>query len=481
MTITKGLPSGRRTFLRHGMAGLGMSALTSLLSRSAGAADSAPPGPNFAPKARRAIWLFMGGGPSQLDLFDYKPGLAERFNEDLPESVRNDQRLTGMTSQQGRFPLAPSRFAFQQAGQSGAWVSELLPFTQRVVDRMAIIKTVSTESINHDLAMSNISTGSQLPGKPSLGAWLSYGLGRIQDDMPTYVVMTSRFSTRRSVQSIPARIWGSAFLPASHGGIPMRGVGDPVLFLPNPAGVSPTSRRAMLDALGSLNSLSSTALGDPVIDDRTAQYELAFRMQSSMPGLIELSGESDSTLELYGEDVRTPGTFAANCIAARRMLEKGVRFAQVFHRGWDAHLATPENHVAQCRDIDRACYGLLTDLGQRGMLEDTLVIWGGEFGRTVYCQGELTRDDYGRDHHPRCFSMWLAGGGVRPGIVYGETDDFSYNVVDREVPLRDLHATILHLFGLDPDGLRFMHAGLAERLIGVGPPARVVTDLIARA
>jgi hypothetical protein len=477
--MTIGKPQGRRTFLQHGLGGLGASALSYLLAGSARAEEAAPPGPDFAPKARRAIWLFMAGGPSQVDLFDYKPGLVERFNQDLPESVRNTQRLTGMTSGQIHLPLAPSKFAFKQSGQSGAWVSDLLPYTRGIVDDLAIVKTISTESINHDLALSNINTGSQLPGKPALGAWLSYGLGRIQDEMPTYVVMTSRFSTRQSVQSIPARIWGSAFLPASNGGIPMRGVGDPVLYLPNPAGVSTTSRRAMLDSVGRLNALSAEGLGDASINDRTAQYELAFRMQSSMPGLMDLSGESDATLDLYGEDVRTPGTFAANCIAARRMLEKGVRFAQIYHRGWDAHFNTPENHTSQCRDIDQACYGLITDLKQRGLLEDTLVIWGGEFGRTVYCQGDLTLDNYGRDHHPRCFSMWLAGGGVRPGIVYGETDEFSYNVVDREVPLRDLHATLLHLFGLDPDRLHFLHAGLAERLIGVGPPARVVTDLLA--
>jgi uncharacterized protein DUF1501 len=477
MTVSK--PQGRRAFLQHGLGGLGASALSYLLSGSARAAEGAPPGPDFAPKARRAIWLFMAGGPSQLDLFDYKPGLTERFNQDLPESVRASQRLTGMTSGQKHLPLAPSKFAFKQSGQSGAWVSDLLPYTRGIVDDLAIVKTMSTESINHDLALSNINTGSPLPGKPAVGAWLSYGLGRIQDEMPTYVVMTSRFSTRQSVQSIPARIWGSAFLPASNGGIPMRGVGDPVLYLPNPPGVSSTSRRAMLDKLGRLNALSAEALGDSSINDRTAQYELAFRMQSSMPGLMDLGGESDATLDLYGEDVRTPGTFAANCIAARRMLEKGVRFAQIYHRGWDAHFNTPENHTTQCRDIDQACYGLITDLKQRGLLEDTLVIWGGEFGRTSYCQGDLTLDNYGRDHHPRCFSMWLAGGGVRPGIVYGETDDFSYNVVDREVPLRDFHATVLHLFGLDPDRLRFSHAGLAERLIGVGTPSRVVTDLLA--
>jgi uncharacterized protein DUF1501 len=466
----------RRSFLRHGLGGLGATALTCLLSEQGVAA---PPGPTLVPRAKRAIWLFMGGGPSQLDLFDYKPGLAERFDQDLPESVRGQQRLTGMTSKQSRLPLAPSRFAFQQAGQSGAWVSELLPYTRGIVDDIAIIKTMSTESINHELAMSNINTGSQLPGKPSLGAWLSYGLGRVQDDVPTYVVMTSSFSTKSFVQAIPARLWGSAFLPASNGGIPMRGVGDPVLYLPNPPGISSASRRAMLDAVGGLNALSSAALGDPAIAERTEQYELAFRMQGSVPGLTDLSGESAATLDLYGPDVHTPGTFAANCVSARRMLERGVRFAQIYHRGWDAHFGTPENHTAQCRDIDHACFGLISDLKQRGMLEDTLVIWGGEFGRTVYCQGDLTRDEYGRDHHPRCFTMWLAGGGVKPGIVHGETDDFSYNTLEGEVPLRDLHATILHLFGLEPDRLTFLHAGLPEKLTGVGAPAQVVQALLA--
>jgi Protein of unknown function (DUF1501) len=467
----------RRTWLRQGLGGLGATALSALLAGESRA--DTPSGPHFAPKARRAIWLFMGGGPSQLDLFDYKPGLAERFNQDLPASVLNGQRLTGMTSEQSRLPLAPSRFASQQAGSSGAWVSELLPHTQRIVDQLAIVKTVSTESINHELAMSNINTGSPLPGKPALGSWLSYGLGRIQDDMPTYVVMTSRFSTKTFVQAIPTRLWSSAFLPAANGGIPMRGVGDPVLFLPNPAGVSVQARRTMLDAVGGLNALATQQLADPIIAQRTAQYEQAFRMQSSMPGLTDLSQESPSTLGLYGDEAAVPGTFAANCVSARRMLEKGVRFVQIYHRGWDAHIGTPDNHISQCRDIDQACYGLITDLAQRGMLEDTLVIWGGEFGRTVYCQGDLTPQDYGRDHHPRCFTMWLAGGGIRPGIVHGETDDFSYNVVSGEVPLRNLHATILTLFGLHPDRLTYLHEGLPEKLTGVGAPASVVSELLA--
>jgi len=421
----------------------------------------------------------MSGGPSQVDLFDYKPGLVELFNQELPDSVRNGQRLTGMTAGQTRLAIAPTRFAFQQCGQSGAWVSELLPYTQRIVDDIAIIKTMSTESINHDLAMSNINTGSQLAGKPSLGAWLSYGLGRLQDDVPPFTVMTSNFSSKAGGQALFARLWGSAFLPASNAGVPMRGVGDPVLYLPNPAGVSPKSRRAMLDALGKLNAMSASSIGDPMINERTEQYELAYRMQSSMPSLTDLNGESDATLALYGDDVRTPGTFAANCIAARRMLEKGVRFVQIYHRGWDAHQDTPGNHTVQCKDMDQGCYGLITDLKQRGLLDDTLVIWGGEFGRTVYSQGDPTRDSYGRDHHPRCYSMWLAGGGVRPGIVHGETDDFSYNVVKDEVPLRNLHATILHLFGLDPEKLLFMNAGLPEKLTGTGPAAVPVNELIA--
>jgi len=468
----------RRAILQQGLGGLGATALSYLLAHEARAAIGAPPGPHFEPKARRAIWLFMGGGPSQLDLFDYKPGLRERFGKDLPDSVRNGRRLTGMTSSQERFPVAPSRFSFERAGESGAWVSELLPHTRRIVDELAIVKTVSTESINHELGMSNINTGSQLPGKPSLGAWLSYGLGRVRDDVPTYAVMTSKFSTTSFVQAIPTRVWGSAFLPASHAGIPIRGTGDPVLYLPNPPGVTTQARRNMLDALGKLNAIADKQVGDPVIADRTAQYELAFRMQSSIPGITSLADESRATLELYGEDVNTPGTFAANCITARRMLERGVRFVQIYHRGWDAHQNAPDNHISQCRDIDRACYGLITDLKQRGLLEDTLVIWGGEFGRTVYCQGDLTREDYGRDHHPYCFTMWFAGAGVRPGIVYGETDDFGYGVVENEVPLRNLHATILHLFGLDPNRLTFVHAGLPEKLVGVGEPPEVVHGIL---
>jgi hypothetical protein len=444
-------------------------------------AQSAPPlhGTDFAPRAKRAIWLFMGGGPSQVDLFDYKPGLAQRFNEDLPASVISTQRLTSMTSGQSRLPIAPSRFTFQQNEQNGAWVSDLLPWTRRIAHELTIIKSVSTEAINHEPAVLAINTGSQLGGKPALGAWLAYALGPAAADMPAYAVMTSTFSTRYFVQSLAARLWGNAFLPSSTGGVVMRGVGDPVLYLPNPAGVSDESRRIMLAALHDLNETAALQVGDPSIRDRNDQYVMAFRMQRSVPGLTDVGSESAASLDLYGDSVHTPGTFAANCVAARRMLERGVRFVQIYHRGWDAHRNTPDNHRAECGDIDQACYGLITDLKARGMLEDTLVIWGGEFGRTVYCQGPLTREDYGRDHHPRCFTMWLAGGGMRPGLVHGETDDFSYNVVDGEVPLRDLHATILHLFGLDADRLTFRHSGLEERLVGVLEPAHVRTELLA--
>lgn len=470
-------PASRRGFLAQG-AGLLGTALAALQAREARAQQHAVVAPDFAPRAKRAVWLFMGGGPSQLDLFDYKPELRDRFNQELPASVRGEQRLTGMTADQERFPVAPSLFGFQQAGQSGAWVSELLPWTARVVDQLAIVRSVSTEAINHEPALLSISTGTQQPGKPSLGAWLSYGLGNASDDLPTYVVMNSRFSRTAFPQPVPPRVWGSGFLPATHAGVPLRSSGDPVLYLKDPAGLDKSSRRRMLDALARLNDLHFQALGSPESLARTAQYELAFRMQSALPALADMSGESAATLGLYGEDASTPGTFAANCLAARRMLERGVRFVQVFHRGWDAHYETPRNHRAQCSDVDRGCYALITDLEQRGMLQDTLVIWGGEFGRTVYSQGQLSREDYGRDHHPRCFSMWLAGGGVRGGMVHGRTDDFSYNVVEGEVPLRDLHATILYLFGLDAQRLSVPQSGLAERLVGTGPAARVVKALL---
>jgi hypothetical protein len=473
----------RRAFVGRALGGLGGLALSSLLLGDEKSARSAhtlrPPGTDFAPRAKRAIWLTMGGGVSQLDTFDYKPNLTKLYDTDLPASVIGGQRLTGMTSSQKRFPIAPSMYSFAQGGSSGAWVSDLLPWTRKAVDDLTIVRTIYTESINHDPAIFNINTGSQNPGKPALGAWLAYGLGAINENVPTFVVMTSRFETTGFVQALSSELWGSAFLPVTNAAVPVRGMGDPILYLANPAGVSVDTRRTMLDAIHGLNDLAAAKTGDPSIDERSSQYEAAFRMQASVPKLVDVSGESAATLALYGNDVNTPGTFAANCVRARRMMEQGVRFVQIYHRGWDAHYGLPQNYPSQCADIDQACYGLITDLKSRGMLEDTLVMWGGEFGRTVYCQGDLAPDSYGRDHHPRCFTMWFAGGGMKPGLVYGETDDFSYNVVSGGVHLRDMHATVLHQFGLTADTLTFTYSGLDQRLVGVDAPAKVVTDILA--
>ncbi|HWP09268.1 MAG TPA: DUF1501 domain-containing protein [Polyangiaceae bacterium] len=472
----KALPRfGRRALIGGGLGGL---ALSSLLLRSGHGATRAP-GTDFAPKAKRAIWLFMAGGPTQFETFDYKPGLAKLYGQELPTSVRGTQRLTGMTSGQGSFPIAPSLFPFQQGGQSGAWVSDLLPWTRKMVDDLTIVKSLYTESVNHDPAMYNIHTGSQFPGKPSLGAWLSYGLGTMNENLPTYVVMTSAFKTRSFVQALMSSFWGSAFLPAQHAGVSVRSLGDPIIDIDDPPGVTSATRRTMLDAVHRMNDLAGAALGDPSVAERTAQYEQAFRMQSAVPGLMDISGESSSTLDLYGPDVTTAGTFAANCLRARRMLEQGVRFVQVYHRGWDAHVELPTSTPQQCADIDQACYGLVQDLKLRGLLDDTLVIWGGEFGRTVYCQGTLEKTNYGRDHHGRCFPMWFAGGGMKPGIVYGETDDFGYNIVSGDAHLRDMHATVLHQLGLDADALTFPYSGLNQRLVGVDATAQVIKGILA--
>jgi len=471
----------RRQLIRRGLGGLGGLALSSLLVRDARSegAPLRPAGTDFAPKAKRAIWLFMAGAPSQLETFDYKPKLDALYGTPLPESVRGTQRLTQMTSTQSSFPLVPSLYPFQQGGQSGAWVSDLLPWTRKMVDDLTIVRSLHTESINHDPGMYNIHTGSQNPGKPSMGAWLAYGLGSMNENLPTYVVMTSAFKTQAFVQALMSDLWGSAFLPVQNAGVEVRSVGDPILDLVNPPGISSVTRRTMLDAVHGLNDLAGRTLGDPSVDARTSQFEQAFRMQSAVPGLTDLSGESAATLGLYGPDVTTPGSFASNCLRARRMLEQGVRFVQIYHRGWDAHYMLPASHPQQCMDVDQACYGLVQDLKQRGLLEDTLVIWGGEFGRTVYCQGDLKRDDYGRDHHPSCFSMWFAGGGMKPGTVYGETDDFSYNIVSGAAHLRDMHATVLHQFGLDADQLSFAYSGLNQRLVGVDAPAQVIQGMLA--
>jgi len=468
----------RHFFGRNAGLGLGSFALASLLAQESSAADQSRPVPgastgglpglpHFAPKAKRAIYLFMNGGPSQMDLFDYKPKLAELYDQDLPDSVRQGQRLTTMTSGQARFPIAPSKFAFARHGQAGMWVSELLPWTARIVDEIALVKTVWTEAINHDPAVTYICTGHQLPGRPSLGAWLSYGLGSMNQTLPTFVVMTASWTGRKEAQAIYNRLWGSGFLPSKHQGVALRSTGDPVLYLSNPPGMDPAIRRRSLDALQRLNQKHFAAIADPETQTRIAQYEMAFRMQASVPELTDISGEPPHILEMYGPDVQTPGTFARCALLARRLAERDVRFIQIFHRGWDQHANIAGDLPNQCRDVDQACYALITDLKQRGLLEDTLVIWGGEFGRTIYCQGSLSRDNYGRDHHPKCFPIWMAGGGIKKGVVHGETDDFSYNVVEKPVHIHDLNATILHCLGIDHRRLSFRFQGLDVRLTGV--------------
>lgn len=460
----------RRHFFGRTALGLGSAALTTLIGQRAVAATpngGLPDLPHFAPKAKRAIYLFMNGGPSQIDMFDYKPALDKMFDKDLPESIRKGQRLTTMTSGQSRFPLAPSKYKFAQHGKSGAWVSELMPWTAKIVDKLAFIKSVNTEAINHDPAVTYICTGHQLPGRASLGAWLSYGLGTENSNLPAFVVMTATWTGRKEAQAIYNRLWGSGFLPSKHQGVALRSSGDPVLFLSNPAGVDAATRRRMLDALARLNQKQLDEVADPETQARIAQYEMAFRMQSSVPELMDRSHESKHVLDLYGPDVHKPGTFAASCLLARRLTERGVRFVQIFHRGWDQHFNIGGDLPNQCRDVDQPCYALIRDLEQRGLLDETLVVWGGEFGRTVYCQGKLTRENYGRDHHPRCFTVWMAGGGIKPGISYGQTDDFSYNVVENPVHIHDMNATILHCLGIDHRRLSFKSQGLDMKLTGV--------------
>jgi hypothetical protein len=470
----------RRHFFARGGLGLGTAALASLLGRERVAAAEAASeiggvlgAPHFAPTAKRAIYLFMNGGPSQQDMWDYKPKTAELFDKDLPESIRNGQRLTTMTSGQKRFPIAPSKYKFAQHGRCGTWVSELLPYTAGVVDDLALIKSVNTEAINHDPAVTYICTGNQIPGRPSLGAWLSYGLGSMSENLPAFVVMTASWTGRKEAQAIYNRLWGSGQLPSKHQGVALRSQGDPVLFLSNPPGVSEETRRRMLDGLARLNQKQLEEVADPETQARIAQYEMAYRMQSSVPELTDLSKETKATLDLYGPDVHKPGTFAASCLLARRLCERGVRFVQIFHRGWDQHFNVAGDLPNQCRDVDQASAGLIRDLKARGLLDDTLVVWGGEFGRTIYCQGNLTRDNYGRDHHPRCFPVWMAGGGIKGGLVYGETDDFSYNVVKDPVHIHDLNATILHCLGIDHKRLSIKFQGLDLRLTGVEEHAAV--------
>ena len=409
----------------------------------------------------------MNGGPSQMDLFDYKPKMDAMYDKDLPESIRKGQRLTTMTSGQARFPIAPSKYKFAQHGQSGMWMSELLPWTARLADEIALVKTVWTEAINHDPAVTYICTGNQLPGRPSLGSWLSYGLGTMNQNLPAFVVMTASWSSKAAAQAIYNRLWGAGYLPTKHQGVALRSTGDPVLFLSNPQGVDASTRRRALDAINRLNHHEFDQFADPETQARIAQYEMAFRMQTSVPELADISSEPKHVLDMYGPDVHKPGTYARCCLLARRLAERDVRFVQIFHRGWDQHGNLAGDLPRQCQDVDQATFALVTDLKQRGLLDDTLVIWGGEFGRTVYCQGKLSRDNYGRDHHPKCFPLWMAGAGIKPGIVYGETDDFSYNVVADPVHIHDLNATILHCLGIDHRRLSLKFQGLDVRLTGV--------------
>jgi hypothetical protein len=462
----------RRGFLGRGGANLGLAALATLLNREPASASSGTtrglPGlPHFAPRAKRVISLFQSGAPSQIDLFDYKPGLEGLRGEELPPSIRQGQRLTGMTSTQASFPVAPSRFRYARHGQSGTWVSELLPHTARVVDDLCLIRSMHTEAINHDPAITFFQTGAQLAGRPSIGSWLAYGLGSENDDLPAFVALVSQGSGNPNDQPLYDRLWGSGFLPTRYQGIKFRSVGDPVLDLSNPDGLGAAARRRILNDLARLNQIHLDEVGDPEVATRVAQYELAFRMQTSVPELTDLSGESRQTLALYGPDATKPGTFAANCLLARRLAERGVRFIQLFHRGWDQHTSLPKQISGQCRDTDRASAALIADLKRRGLLDDTLVVWGGEFGRTVYCQGTLTADDYGRDHHPRCFTVWLAGAGIKPGVVYGETDEFSYNITRDPVHVHDLHATILHCLGIEHTRLTYQFQGRHHRLTDV--------------
>ncbi|MBI1176615.1 DUF1501 domain-containing protein [bacterium] len=463
----------RRHFFAKGALGLGTAALSSLLARTnlLGAELASTSGilgaPHFAPTAKRAIYLFMAGAPSQMDMFDYKPKMEELFNKDLPESIRKGQRLTTMTSGQKRFPIAPSKYAFKQHGQSGAWVSELMPYTARMVDDIAIIKTINTEAINHDPAITYICTGHQLPGRASLGSWLSYGLGTMNRNLPTFVVMTPSWTGRKEAQALYNRLWGSGFLPSKYQGVSLRSAGDPVLFLSNPPGIDRDMRARMLARLNKFNERTFTEMGDPDTQTRIDQYEMAFNMQASVPELTDTSGESEATLEMYGPDVKKSGTFAHSCLLARRMIERDVRFVQIFHRGWDQHGNIAGDLPNQCHDVDQPSWALVQDLKARGLLDDTLVVWGGEFGRTIYCQGNLTPENYGRDHHPRCFTVWMAGGGIKPGVVYGETDDFSYNIVKDPVHIHDMNATILRCLGIDNKKLTFKFQGLDMRLTGV--------------
>jgi hypothetical protein len=477
----------RRDFLAQTGLGLGAAALAQLFGRDVFAAGTAAaparsaalgglPGlPHFPAQAKRVICLFQSGGPSHLDLLDEKPLLGERFNEDLPDSVRRGQRITGMVASQARLAVQPSRFEFQPGGQCGTRISELLPHTRQIADEICVIRSMHTEAINHDPAITFFQSGSQQPGRPSMGAWVDYGLGQLNENLPSFVVLVS-VNAKRAGQGLLARLWGSGFLPSGHQGVQFRSAGEPVLYLNDPPGLTPERRRLMLDGIADLNRLQHAASGDPEIETRIRQFEMAYRMQRSVPELMELTGEPAHVLQSYGPDVEQPGTFARNCLLARRMAERGVRFIQLYHRDWDHHGALHENLPIIARDVDQPSAALVRDLKQRGLLDDTLVIWGGEFGRTPYAQGEANREKYGRDHHGKAFSLWLAGAGVKPGIVHGASDDFGFNVVENPVHIHDLQATILHQLGIDHERLTYRFQGRQYRLTDVH--GQVVKDIL---
>jgi hypothetical protein len=477
----------RRQFFQRNTVGIaiGIPALAALLTKDGFAADTATDPktgglvglPHFSPKAKRVIFLHQSGAPSQMELFDYKPGLVNLQGKDLPDSVRMGQRITGMTSGQSSFPVAPSIFKFNQYGRSNTWISELLPYHGKIVDDITIIKSTYTEAINHDPAITFVQTGFQQPGRPSMGAWVTYGLGSENQNLPAFVVMVSQANALNPDQPLFSRLWGSGFLSSRYQGVKFRASGDAVLYLSNPPGVPSPTRRRMLDGIAKLNRLLAEKYGDPEIDTRVAQYEMAYRMQTSVPDLMDLSKESESTFELYGPDSRKPGTYAANCLLARRLAERGVRFIQLYHRGWDQHNDLPRDIALQCKGVDQPSAALVLDLKQRGMLDDTLVVWAGEFGRTVYCQGKLSATNYGRDHHPRCFAIWMAGGGIQRGLSVGKTDDFSYNILEDPVHVHDLQATILHCLGIDHLRLTYKFQGRDFRLTDVG--GNVVKKVLA--
>ncbi len=473
----------RRHFFGKTATGIGAAALASIVSPElfGGTGDDSQfgglPGlPHFAPKAKRVVFLHQSGGPSQIDLFDYKPKLSQFQGTDLPGSIRMGQRITGMTSGQSTLPVAKSIFKFEQYGKSGAWVSELMPHTAKIVDDIAIVKTVWTDAINHDPAITFIQSGFQQPGRPSMGAWISYGLGSENRELPSFVVLISQQSGLNTDQPLFSRLWGSGFLPSKYQGVQFRSTGDPVLYLSNPPGIEPGTRRDIIDSVNALNAIQAESFHDPEIETRISQYEMAFKMQTSVPELMDFSKEPDHIFEMYGPDSRKPGSYASHCLLARRLLERNVRFVQLYKRGWDQHNDLPRDLAMQAQSVDQPSAALVADLKQRGLLDDTLVIWGGEFGRTVYCQGKLTETNYGRDHHPRCFSMWMAGGGIKPGLVLGETDDYSYNSVADPVHIHDLQATILNRLGVDHKKLTYKFQGRHFRLTDVA--GNVVDKLI---